>query len=310
MGCGASGDGGAHGDERSVQRDELRRLPRSLLRKRLQELGAADTEGEGLFHGALADTVLLWNALDRLRADDKEQQEEAVRALRDSGLPASLLRRALLVLGTPFEESQSLSQAEVTALLHARLVQFTMLRVASGLIMRTESAVLRTIFHCWRAACGTQPAQDLRVAGVALRVVEEEDEGAVAFCAPELPALAEPEPVLPVQPVCEAEATEASVAPAPAFCSTDSRDAKFEALSADLLDSVDEAPDSLAERMRSGPAAGDAPRVARPLNDAIDSFVGGRSSRTPRSSRSSRTPRLDAQSALATESLVGTGRRE
>lgn len=109
----------------SLQRHELRQLTRSQLRQRLRDLGAADTEGDGMLFGNLVDLVLLWNALGRLQDYENwsSQQEEALLALAESGLALDLLLRVLMVVGVPIEECQSLGQKEAAALVHEKLLQ-------------------------------------------------------------------------------------------------------------------------------------------------------------------------------------------
>mmetsp|Transcript_54158 Transcript_54158/g.122491 ORF Transcript_54158/g.122491 Transcript_54158/m.122491 type:complete len:329 (+) Transcript_54158:36-1022(+) len=106
----------------SVHRDELRRLTRKQLRRRLQALDSAPTEGEGLTFGALVDDVLLWNALARLHDGcEFADQEEALAALRDSRLPLDLLERALMVIGLPEGDRRGLTKETAALALYRNL---------------------------------------------------------------------------------------------------------------------------------------------------------------------------------------------
>lgn len=154
----------------SVQRPLLRRLSRRQLRSRLAELGAAKTEAEGLFHGELVDVVLLWNALWKLHLNEREEQEEAIRALKKSGLPAHLLRRALLVVGVSWQECCNLNGKEAEALLNQRLVQLLMRKVAANFISGTTFSLLVACFQGWKLLKGSCHLPD--VAGAAQGAVD------------------------------------------------------------------------------------------------------------------------------------------
>jgi len=109
----------------SVHREELKQLSRGALRRRLLELDSAPTEGDGMLHSALVDTVLLWNALARLHDGvDPGDQEEALVALRDGGLPTELLHKALMVVGVPWQERRLLKQKAAAALIYDRLSRY------------------------------------------------------------------------------------------------------------------------------------------------------------------------------------------
>lgn len=106
----------------SVQQAELRRLTRKQLRRRLQALDSAPTEGEGLPFGALVHDVLLWNALARLHDGcELADQEEALAALRDSHLPLDLLERALMVIGVPAGDRRGLTKETAAEALYRHL---------------------------------------------------------------------------------------------------------------------------------------------------------------------------------------------
>lgn len=106
----------------SVKREELKQLTRKQLRRRLADLGAAPTEGDGMLFESLVDTVLLWNALARLHdGHDLKEKQEALLALRDAGLSGHLLQRALLVVGVPAKERRGLKPSAAAMLLFERL---------------------------------------------------------------------------------------------------------------------------------------------------------------------------------------------
>lgn len=109
----------------SIQRHELRQLSRVQLRQRLLDLGSAETEGDGTLFNTLVDTVLLWNALNRLQDNEDwgPSQEETLEVLRDAGLSVDLLRRVLLVIGIPWKECQSLNRSRAASLLNEKLAR-------------------------------------------------------------------------------------------------------------------------------------------------------------------------------------------
>lgn len=154
----------------SVKRKELRRLSRRQLRARLAELGAAKTEAQGLFHGELVDVVLLWNALWKLKssmhAHDSVGQEEAVRALRHSGLPAHLLRKALLVVGIPWKDCCSLNGKEAEVLLNKKLVELIVRKAATNMISGTTFSLLFACFQGWKFAKTIPEAVDAKSGGL------------------------------------------------------------------------------------------------------------------------------------------------
>jgi len=135
-----------------LSRDELRRLSRGQLRYRLKELGAARTEGEGLTHGKLVDTVLLWNALARLQEDNIEDQVAAMRFLRDGGLSADLLVKALRVAGASPEKLQGLGRHEAAEMLYGILRRYTSRQEAFRRIARAEFGLLHDCFQIWLSA--------------------------------------------------------------------------------------------------------------------------------------------------------------
>lgn len=203
----------------SVRREELKQLTRKQLRQRLLDLGAAPTEGEGMHFATLVDTVLFWNALARIHdGGGLAEREEALLALRDSGLPSELLQRALMVVRVPVEERRRLKQQAAADLLYERLLPLLAADAECG--GREE------------AACGAKEAEaSLRSEEAQSRwrqkVLEAEDE--------------EPRPNLEV--IVGDVSTKVLVeAPCSSHPSVEqlARDSKFEALDADLRRSLEE----------------------------------------------------------------------
>lgn len=129
----------------SIQRHELRQLSRVQLRQRLLDLGSAETEGDGTLFNTLVDTVLLWNALNRLQDNEDwgPSQEETLEVLRDAGLSVDLLRRVLLVIGIPWKECQSLNRSRAASLLNEKLA-----RLRPGPVQEEEEEVSLEVDCC------------------------------------------------------------------------------------------------------------------------------------------------------------------
>jgi len=137
----------------SMARESLRQLSRGQLRYRLRELGAARTEGEGLAHNKLVDTVLLWNVLTALQEESADHQATAVQSLRDADLPVDLLLKALRIAGArPEELHRKLGRKEASELLQRKLLHFTSRQEARRRIARFELELLQDCFQAWQSA--------------------------------------------------------------------------------------------------------------------------------------------------------------
>jgi hypothetical protein len=94
--------------------------------------------------------------------DGRDAQEQAVRALKCSGLPAHLLRKALLVVGVPWKDICNLNGKEAEALLNQRLVQLVMRKAAASLISGTIYSLLSACFRGWKLLKGNSNIAGIR----------------------------------------------------------------------------------------------------------------------------------------------------
>eukprot|EP00930_Biecheleria_cincta_P030225 TRINITY_DN20940_c0_g1_i2.p1 TRINITY_DN20940_c0_g1~~TRINITY_DN20940_c0_g1_i2.p1 ORF type:complete len:299 (+),score=39.46 TRINITY_DN20940_c0_g1_i2:59-955(+) len=134
----------------SLTKRELNRLTRNDLRKHLTQLGAAQTECDGLSHAALVDRVLLWNAMIRVRGANRIYRAIALKALRDEGLGRDALERGLIVLGTSKHDRKSLTQNTAALMLHWTLVQGAMVASTRRVAPLCGPPTLRCIIAAWR----------------------------------------------------------------------------------------------------------------------------------------------------------------
>lgn len=144
----------------SVKRKELQKLSKKDLRRRLRELGAAPSEGDGLGSKALADTVLLWNAMTRIRLCRGAERAAALTAIRREGIPKDILMRGLIVVGVPESERKEAKDKEKAAkLLHWTLAQ-DILKVCAVSLAKAKppendpKAMLPDVFREWRGLVG------------------------------------------------------------------------------------------------------------------------------------------------------------
>lgn len=333
----------------SVCKENLKLLSRGQLRYRLRELGSARSEGEGLSYNALVESVLLWNALALFKDDCPEEHVEALRILKEGGLSLDLLRKALLVTGVPLQELRGFTQQQAADLLHSRLSRHLSQRAITRRIAQVELEQQREAFQLWcaagftamDAASGTSSpsrqrdeeqtqARDLKFNALDADLAGCLDEEAAAPCEPkhgprpaqQQPGMAWPEspgggmdehgaPLsLPVCQVASGAALRGRDESALQGLGGASRDAKFDALDADLgacLGEEDEAVQpcgqALAGHQQERPrppeppwprqpanleTSDDAPQVsAHVLGNAVDSFIGS-SRKAPGSARRAR----------------------
>lgn len=144
----------------SLCRYELQELSRNELQRRLKQLGAPQSEYDGSRgFKALADTVLLWNVMARIRAGSRPERAQALRALRKEGISREVVEHGLVSVKVPPSESKSLGKVRAAKLLHKRLVDEALttfraggmpIAVSAGLAMPNQP-LLQAVVSGWRA---------------------------------------------------------------------------------------------------------------------------------------------------------------